>query len=110
MRSSLSQVDEEPADRWRNILNGAALEQAVAFADQAQTVDFDRPKVADAVSADFLRLRARRVEAMLEQLSFQQSSMGSQDGDGQQVIHLAEQAQQLITQKRRLDAALAGRV
>ena len=112
VRSSLSQLDEEPAARWRSLLDGAALEQAVAFADQTQEVDFDRPKVSDAVSTDFLRLRMRRVEAMLEQLSFQQHAVEEEDIEqsGQQVTHLAEQAQQLIVQKRRLDAALAGRV
>ncbi|MFQ5943058.1 MAG: DNA primase [Anaerolineales bacterium] len=109
VQSSLGQVDEDPTERWMAILKGTALERAVAFASKAETVDFARPKVADAISTDFLRLRMRRVEGLLEQLSFQQQAVQEAELDAQQVVSLAQQAQNLVTQKRRLDAALAGR-
>ena len=109
VQSSLGQVDEEPTDRWKALLDGTALDQAVAFASKAEAVDFARPKVVDAISADFLRLRMRRVEGMLEQLSFKQQSAQEMESESQQMVGLAQQAQHLITQKRRLDAALSGR-
>lgn len=109
VQTSLGQVDEEPTARWKALLKGATLDQAVAFASKAGEVDFDRPKVANAISADFLRLRMRRVEGLLEQLSFQQQAVQELETDAQQIASLAQQAQNLATQKRRLDAALAGR-
>ena len=109
VQSSLGQIDEDPTKRWRALLEGTALDQAVAFASKAEEVDFARPKVADAISADFLRLRMRRVEGLLEQLSFQQQAVQEKETDTQQVVSLARQAQNLVTQKRRLDSALAGR-
>jgi DNA primase len=109
VQSSLGQVDEEPTDRWKALLDGAALDKAVAFASKAEEVDFDRPKIVDAISADFLRLRMRRVEGMLAQLSFQQQSAQEANSEPQQMVGLAQQAQRLVTQKRRLDAALSGR-
>ncbi|MFQ5923333.1 MAG: hypothetical protein ACE5M4_10860, partial [Anaerolineales bacterium] len=109
VQSSLGQVDEEPTERWKALLEGTTLDQAIAFASKAEEVDFARPKVADAISADFLRLRMRRVEGLLEQLSFQQQTVQEVETDTQQIVGLAEQAQNLVTQKRRLDVALAGR-
>ena len=109
VQSSLGQIDEDPTERWKALLEGTALEQAVAFASKADEVDFGRPKVADAISADFLRLRMRRVEGMLEQLGFQQQAVQEAETDTEQIVSLAQQAQSLVTQKRRLDAALAGR-
>ena len=109
VQSSLGQVDEEPTDRWKALLDGTALDKAVAFASKAEAVDFARPKVVDAISSDFLRLRMRRVEGMLEQLSFQQQSAQELESEPQQMVGLAQQAQHLITQKRRLDTALSGR-
>ncbi len=109
VQSSLGQVDEDPTDRWRALLDGTVLDKAVAFASKAEAVDFARPKVVDAISADFLRLRMRRVEGMLEQLSFQQQSAQEMESEPQQMVGLAQQAQHLITQKRRLDEALSGR-
>lgn len=109
VQTSLGQVDEEPTVRWKALLKGTTLDQAVAFASKAEEVDFDRPKVANAISADFLRLRMRRVEGLLEQLSFQQQAVQEVETDAQQIVTLAQQAQNLVTQKRRLDAALAGR-
>jgi DNA primase len=108
VQSSLGQVDEDPTERWKALLDGTALDQAVAFASKAEEVDFARPKVVDAISADFLRLRMRRVEGMLEQLSFQQQSAQEIESESQQIVGLTQQAQSLITQKRRLDAALSG--
>ena len=108
VQSSLGQVDEEPTERWKALLEGTTLDQAVAFATKAEEVDFARPKVADAISADFLRLRMRRVEGLLEQLSFQQQAVQEVEADNQQIVSLAQQAQNLVTQKRRLDEALAG--
>lgn len=107
VRSALGQVEEEPARRWRQLLDGTTLEQAVAYADQAAGVDLDRHK--EALSADFLRLRMRRVIGMLEQLSFQQQEVQQSDEHEELIRNLARQAQQLTAQKRRLDAALAGR-
>ena len=108
VQSSLGQVDEDPTERWKALLDGTVLEQAVAFASKAEEVDFARPKVVDAISADFLRLRMRRVVGMLEQLSFQQQSAQETESEPQQMVVLTQQAQNLITQKRRLDAALSG--
>jgi hypothetical protein len=51
----------------------------------------------------------RRVEGMLAQLSFQQQSAQEANSEPQQMVGLAQQAQRLVTQKRRLDAALSGR-
>jgi len=109
VQSSLGQVDEEPTEGWKSLLDGPALDQAVAFASKAEEVDFARPKVVDAISTDFLRLRMRRVEGMLDELSFQQQSIQEMESDTQQMVSLTQQAQNLITQKRRLDAALSGR-
>ncbi|MCH8340455.1 MAG: DNA primase [Chloroflexi bacterium] len=109
VQSSLGQVDEEPTERWKALLDGTALDQAIAFASKAEEVDFARPKVADAVSADFFRLRMRRVEGLLEQLSFQQQAVQELETVEQEMISLAKKAQNLVTQKRRLDVALAGR-
>ena len=109
VQTSLGQVDDEPTVRWKALLKGTTLDQAVAFASKAEEVDFDRPKVANAISADFLRLRMRRVEGLLQQLSFQQQAVQEVETDAQQIASLAQQAQNLVTQKRRLDAALAGR-
>ncbi|MFQ5923252.1 MAG: DNA primase, partial [Anaerolineales bacterium] len=39
VQSSLGQVDEEPTERWKALLEGPALDQAVAFATQAEEVD-----------------------------------------------------------------------
>lgn len=107
VRSSLAQVDEEPALRWKQLLDETTLEQAVAFAEQAGNVDLDRHKAA--VSADFLRLRKRRLQGMLEQLSFQQQAAQESEDPGELVHNLQLQAQQLNAQRLRLDAALAGR-
>jgi DNA primase len=109
VRTSLSQVDEEPSMRWKSLLEGSTLEQAVAYAAQADSIDFDRPKVAEAVSADFLRLRMRRVEGMLQQLSFQQQAVSQAIESADSIRNLAQQAQQLIAQKRRIDVALSSR-
>jgi DNA primase len=109
VRSSLSQVDEEPSQRWRHLLEGSTLEQAVAYAAQAEDIDFNRPKVADAVSADFLRLRMRRVEGLLQQLGFQQHAVSLAAEPAELIRNLAQQAQQLIAQKRRIDVALSVR-
>ena len=109
VQSSLGQVDEDPTERWKALLDGTVLDQAVAFASKVEAVDFARPKVVDAISADFLRLRMRRVEGMLQQLSFQQQSAQEMESEPQQMVGLTEQAQNLITQKRRLDVALSGR-
>lgn len=107
VRSALSQVDEEPKLRWKQLLDGTTLEQAVAIADEAGEVDLDLHK--EAVSADFLRLRMRRVVGMLEQLSFQQQAVQGSEEQQDLIRNLAQQAQQLTAQKRRLDVALAGR-
>ncbi len=108
VQTSLGQVDDEPTVRWKALLKGTTLDRAVAFASKVEEVDFDRPKVANTISADFLRLRMRRVEGLLEQLSFQQQAVQELETDAQQIVSLAQQAQNLVTQKRRLDAALAG--
>ncbi len=107
VRSALAQVDEEPTQRWKQLLDGTTLEQAETFADQAGEVDLDLHK--EAVSADFLRLRMRRVVGMLEQLSFQQQAVQGSNEQAELIRNLAQQAQQLTAQKRRLDVALAGR-
>jgi DNA primase len=109
VQSSLGQVEEEPTERWKALLDGSVLDQAVAFASKAEEVDFARPKVVDAISTDFLRLRMRRVEGMLDQLSFQQQSAQEMESQSEQMAGLTQQAQSLITQKRRLDEALSGR-
>ncbi len=107
VRSSLAQVEKEPQQSWKEMLDGTTLEQAEAFVDRAGEVDLNRHK--EAVSADFLRLRMRRVIGMLEQLSYQQQTVQESDEPGELIRNLAEQAQQLSAQKRRIDAALAGR-
>ena len=110
LRSALAQVDEEPSQHWRSILDGSTLAQAMAIADQVDNVNFDRPRVVETVSADFLRLRKRRVESMLEQLSYQQQAVQESGEPGDQIRYLAQEAQHLTTQKRRLEAALGGRI
>ena len=109
MRSSLSQVDEEPSQYWRSVLDGSTLAQAMSIVDQVEPVDFDRPRVVETVSADFLRLRKRRVESLLEQLSFQQQTVQESEEPADQMQYLTQEAQQLTSQKRRLEAALAAR-
>ncbi len=109
LRSSLAQVDEEPSHFWRSILDGSTLAQAMSIVDQLEPVDFDRPRVVETVSADFLRLRKRRVESLLEQLSFQQQTVQDSGEPTDQLRYLTQEAQQLTSQKRRLEAALAGR-
>ena len=110
LRSALAQVDEEPSQHWRSILDGSTLAQAMAIAEQVDNVNFDRPRVVETVSADFLRLRKRRVESMLEQLSYQQQAVQESGEPGDQIRYLAQEAQHLTTQKRRLEAALGGRI
>ncbi len=110
LRSALAQVDEEPSQHWRSILDGSTLAQAMAIADQVDNVNFDRPRVVETISADFLRLRKRRVESMLEQLSYQQQAVQESGEPGDQIRYLAQEAQHLTTQKRRLEAALGGRI
>lgn len=107
VRSALAQVEKDPQQSWKDMLDGTTLEQAQAFVDRAGEVDLDRHKAA--VSADFLRLRMRRVIGMLEQLSYQQQTVQESDEPGELIRNLAEQAQQLSAQKRRIDAALADR-
>jgi len=109
LRSSLAQVDEEPSQYWRSVLDGSTLAQAISIVDQVEQVDFDRPRVVETVSADFLRLRKRRVESLLEQLSFQQQTVQESEEPADQMRYLTQEAQQLSSQKRRLEAALAAR-
>lgn len=109
LRSSLAQVDEEPSQYWRSVLDGSTLAQAISIVDQVEQVDFDRPRVVETVSADFLRLRKRRVESLLEQLSFQQQTVQESEEPADQMRYLTQEAQQLSSQKRRLEAALAVR-
>jgi len=109
LRSSLAQVDEEPSQYWRSVLDGSTLAQAMSIIDQVQQVDFDRPRVVETISADFLRLRKRRVESLLEQLSFQQQTVQESEEPADQMRYLTQEAQQLSSQKRRLEAALAVR-
>lgn len=109
LRSSLAQVDEEPSQFWRSVLDGTTLAQAMSIVDQVQQVDFDRPRVVETISADFLRLRKRRVESLLEQLSFQQQTVQESEEPADQMRYLTQEAQQLSSQKRRLEAALAVR-
>ncbi len=109
LRSSLAQVDEEPSQYWRSVLDGSTLAQAISIVDQVQQVDFDRQRVVETISADFLRLRKRRVESLLEQLSFQQQTVQESEEPADQMRYLTQEAQQLSSQKRRLEAALAVR-
>jgi vacuolar-type H+-ATPase subunit I/STV1 len=81
----------------------------MSIVDQVQQVDFDRPRVVETISADFLRLRKRRVESLLEQLSFQQQTVQESEEPADQMRYLTQEAQQLSSQKRRLEAALAVR-
>ncbi len=109
LRSSLAQVDEEPSQYWRSILDGSTLAQAISIVDQVEPVDFDRPRVTEIVSRDFLQLRQERVASLLEQLSFQQQAVQESEEPADQMRYLTQEAQQLTSQKRRLEAALAGR-
>lgn len=109
VRSSLGQVDEEPSRRWRHLLEGSTRDQALSYAAQAEGIDLDRPKISQAIAADFLRLRMRRVEGLLQELSFQQQAVSQAAEPVDSIRNLAQQAQLLIAQKRRLDVALSGR-
>jgi DNA primase len=112
VRSALSQVEIEPGRRWRELLPEAVIEQAEALAAQVGELDFGLPRVVEAITADFLRLRMRRVEEMLQELGFQQQSVQENellDQAREDMRELAGQVQQFISQKQRLDQALADR-
>ena len=90
-------------------MDGSTLAQAISIVDQVKPVDFDRPRVTEIVSRDFLQLRQERVASLLEQLSFQQQAVQDSEEPADQMRYLTQEAQQLTSQKRRLEAALAGR-
>jgi hypothetical protein len=105
-------VEIEPGRRWRQLLPEAVIEQAEALAAQVGELDFGLPRVVEAITADFLRLRMRRVEEMLQELGFQQQSVQENellDQAREEMRELAGQVQQFISQKQRLDQALADR-
>jgi len=60
--------------------------------------------------ADVIRLRMRHVEELLMRLSAKQSSLGTwhEDNDDRN-RSMAKEAQELVTRKRKLNAALSGR-
>ncbi len=112
IRSALAQVEVEPMQRWRELLQGSVLEHAEMLISGVTDLNLDAPQVAEAVASDFLRLRRSRVEEMLRQLGFQQQAIQETEPSPESredLRSLAQQVQGFIAQKQSLDQALAGR-
>jgi DNA primase len=112
VRTALSQVEIDPSQRWRQLLPEPVLEQAEALAQRVGDLDFGLPRVLEAILADFLRLRRRRVEETLLELGFQQQAVQETEEPNQardELRELGRHVQQFIAQKQRLDRALSDR-
>lgn len=112
VRSALNQMEIDPVRRWRELLPEPILGQAEALVEKVSGLNFDLPRVLEAVSTDFLRLRMRRVEQVLQELGFQQQSIQEDEQAGQareDLRELARQVQQFVARKQLLDRALANR-
>jgi DNA primase len=112
IRSSLAQHEAEPNEYWRTRLEQNSLVAAESLVASVNELDLSRPKIAEGVLADFLRLRRRNIEFNLRQLHYQQVTLQeaqSKPNDQEALIALAMDVHKVTIQKERIDRALAGK-
>ncbi|MBN2554844.1 MAG: DNA primase [Anaerolineales bacterium] len=109
IRQSLSQDEAEPRSFWQGKLDGPLLDLAEAAAAQAEEVDFTLPRVRADILASFLHLRKRYLDARIQELRFQQQFDLDEDA-GNDVKAQLRQIQDVMSQRERLDRALAAQL
>ena len=112
IRSSLAQHESEPSEYWRTRLKDDSLLAADTLLSQVSELDLSRPKIAEGVLSDFLRLRRRNIEANLRQLQYQQvlvQEAQEKPSDQEALIGLTTEVHRVTMQKDRIDRALAGK-
>jgi DNA primase len=112
IRSSLAQHESEPSKYWRTRLEQNSLVAADSLLSGVSELDLSRPKIAEGVLSDFLRLRRRNVESNLRQLHYQQVAVQeeqSEPNDKKTLITLTMEVHKVTMQKERIDRALAGK-
>jgi DNA primase len=108
VRSALAQDDEEPAQRWRQELAAALVEQAEVFVAEAGEVDLLLPRVQAEAVSHALRLRRRHLESDLVELRYLLQSAQEEQASADDVRRLMHDLQRLGVQKNVVDRALAG--
>lgn len=106
VRQSLAQDEREPGSFWRHELDGAMLELAETIAAIAADVDFSLPRTRSEILSGFLHLRKRQLDARLQELRFQQE-IAYDDEDETDPADQLRQIQEVMSQRERLDRALA---
>lgn len=112
VRSCLAQHEAEPDEYLRSHLEKNSLLAADVLLADVSDFDLSRPKIAEGILADFLRLRRRNIESNLRQLHYQQVAIQeaqSEPSDQETLVGLTMDVHQVILQKERIDRALSSK-
>jgi DNA primase len=120
VKKALSQDEEEPSNYWRSELDDSLNSVAsdilteLSQLENFASLELERPKVADEVTARFLQLRKRSLEGELSKLQFLLSTASEPEevDEAQVEVKIGEykkQVQRHAVQKAKLEQALARR-
>lgn len=117
IQSALQQDEDEPSQYWRVGLDESLQEAAdgmiaeIGRLDKVVSLELERPKVADVVTAGFFQLRKRRVVEELNKLEFilqaaEESEQAKGEKSVEDIADLMKEVQRYGKQKEKLDQAL----
>lgn len=120
IQSALRQDEDEPSQYLRTNLEESLQEAAdgmiaeIGRLDKVVSLELERPKVADEVTARFLQLRKRKLEEELSKLQFVlHAAEETEDLQGERseedIAGFMREVQRFSVQKAKLDQALARR-
>lgn len=114
LQRSLEQEDEDPGEYWRHQIDDVLMEAAEAMLKEVDGIELHRPRVREAVLANFLRLRKRNQDAELAHLQFrfqalQAGKAEAQGGSAAEMDNLKRRVLRLAQNRARIESAIANR-
>jgi hypothetical protein len=114
LQRALEQEEEEPVEYWRHQIDDVLLEAAEDMLQEVVGIELDRPRVSEAVLANFLRLRKRNQDAELAHLQFRFQALQGQDlavveDTGTEMDDLKRRVLRLAQNRAKIESAIANR-